>query len=519
DRLWVVFFSAPPDNPTHEIERRLSAAFARVSRHAYGTTSLSLYVRASDETSCLPGEPVLFGDGLALVACSRSSDLSAQPGESVVVRLGWRLRRSGDFGLSLRLVDERGQVWAQEDARPRNGTVSTLEWSTTEDLVEARGLTVPWGTPPGRYRLELVAYDAATGAGLGVRDQGRPGPAPSWTVGTVSVEPADAPPPLDLLPLQRQLHRTMGAVELLGGSWSARVTAGQEVALDLFWRAVGRVAPADAVEVRLVDGRGRAWGVGRGPLIGDEGPSWEAGEVRRQQARLRVRPGTPPGEYRLQVEAIAPSAMDEARVDLGRVVVESRPRSYAAPESQHPVGASFEEGIELLGYDLLGAREGDSSAFRPQPGDAVEVELHWRASESLGEEGVETSYTVFVQVIDAAGRLVAQHDGLPAGGAAPTTTWAPGEVVRDRHALALPPDLPAGRYALIAGLYDASTLRRLRTATADHVVLGYLAVGGPAQGLSGSGAAALDRPGEGAYHPIKPRSEVLHAAGQLSAAR
>jgi hypothetical protein len=53
-----------------------------------------------------------------------------------------------------------------------------------------------------------------------------------------------------------------------------------------------------------------------------------------------------------------------------------------------------------------------------------------------------------------AGEPLAQHDGVPAGGARPTTGWLPGEVVVDRHALALPEYLAPGPYLLIAALFD-----------------------------------------------------------------
>ena len=56
---------------------------------------------------------------------------------------------------------------------------------------------------------------------------------------------------------------------------------------------------------------------------------------------------------------------------------------------------------------------------------------------------------------------MAQSDSVPAAGQRPTTGWLPGETIADAHTLALPPDLPAGSYQLIAGLYDPLTGGRL----------------------------------------------------------
>jgi hypothetical protein len=66
---------------------------------------------------------------------------------------------------------------------------------------------------------------------------------------------------------------------------------------------------------------------------------------------------------------------------------------------------------------------------------------------------VDLSYTVFAQLLDSAGRLVAQQDNLPVRGLAPTDTWQPGVVVRDPYRLQIPEDTPAGDYRLIVGLY------------------------------------------------------------------
>ncbi len=81
----------------------------------------------------------------------------------------------------------------------------------------------------------------------------------------------------------------------------------------------------------------------------------------------------------------------------------------------------------------------------------LEVTLYWFA---LREMAVD--YTAFVHVLGPDGQVVAQHDAAPVGGFTPTTRWRPGEIIMDTHRLTLPPDLPPGRYALRAGLYEFS---------------------------------------------------------------
>jgi D-alanine transfer protein len=105
-------------------------------------------------------------------------------------------------------------------------------------------------------------------------------------------------------------------------------------------------------------------------------------------------------------------------------------------------------------------------------GNRVSLDLFWRALHQLGD-----NYTVFVQLLDRNGRLVAQSDGYPWNGQYPTLAWQPGRIVRDSYELAVPAGTPAGPYQIIVGAYRASTLQRLSVldstgrATGDDVSL------------------------------------------------
>ena len=119
------------------------------------------------------------------------------------------------------------------------------------------------------------------------------------------------------------------------------------------------------------------------------------------------------------------------------------------PTQPRPVAANLEDTALLLGYDL------DRPAYRP--GDLVEVTLYWLALREIGED-----LKVFVHLTDAAGQVLAQHDGDPGGGFTPTTRWRPGELILDRHRLRVPAQASAGSYRLKAGLYHFQPLRNLR---------------------------------------------------------
>lgn len=124
------------------------------------------------------------------------------------------------------------------------------------------------------------------------------------------------------------------------------------------------------------------------------------------------------------------------------VVAERPPMPQAIPQVE--TTASFAGIIQLDGYTVEEV-EGQ-----------LMVTLFWRETGA-----VLRPYTVFTQLLDEEGVVVAQQDNWPVNGQWPPTCWKAGETVVDRYTLVLPPDLPSGGYTLITGWYDARDGRRL----------------------------------------------------------
>lgn len=104
--------------------------------------------------------------------------------------------------------------------------------------------------------------------------------------------------------------------------------------------------------------------------------------------------------------------------------------------------------VGLMGYDL------DERWARP--GGVVVVTLYWQALDV-----VNLPYKVFVHLEEAEERTWAQADDLPACGTRSTQTWRVGQMVADRHVVALPADIPPGEYVLRVGLYEPQTEQRM----------------------------------------------------------
>ena len=142
---------------------------------------------------------------------------------------------------------------------------------------------------------------------------------------------------------------------------------------------------------------------------------------------------------------------------------------FAAPQSSGDLTVSeapdavWEEAIRLNRYAV--------GPVRTQAGKVVMVSFDWQARQAS-----LPGYTVFIHLVSQGGVPVAQRDSEPVGGFRPTSTWATGETVTDRHGVLMPPGLAPGSYELRAGLYERDTGRRLRVRLSDgqeddHLVL------------------------------------------------
>jgi hypothetical protein len=124
-----------------------------------------------------------------------------------------------------------------------------------------------------------------------------------------------------------------------------------------------------------------------------------------------------------------------------------------APQPAMPPLAVLGGAIQLEGFEIA------------CQASQIVVTLSWRAVAGPGQD-----YTVFTQVLDASGQLVAQHDGPPAGGLAPTRLWQAGDRIVDVHTIAMP-ELSSDAFRLIAGMYDPLTGVRLEAVGPDGVRL------------------------------------------------
>jgi hypothetical protein len=107
----------------------------------------------------------------------------------------------------------------------------------------------------------------------------------------------------------------------------------------------------------------------------------------------------------------------------------------------------LDSGLTLRGFRVPDQAHG---------GAALPVETDWHAAQKLPGD-----YHMFVHLFSQDGKLGAQYDSVPAGGAFPTAKWAASQDWDEVVTLNLPADIAPGTYELYVGWYRYPDMTRL----------------------------------------------------------
>jgi hypothetical protein len=259
-------------------------------------------------------------------------------------------------------------------------------------------------------------------------------------------------PPGQAVVAQKNLKASFeGKIELLGYDLPQRpVRPGQTISIMLYWRAQAPLEANYQSFVHLVNPLHTIWGqkdhLNPGGLPTQR---WPTDKYVWDEYKLQVLPGTPPGEYLVNVGLY--SMWDGYRLQrydqhgqvagdslvVGSIIVK-RPRRQPKPSTLDMAQQTMLEfpagGVTLLGYTQSREQVGMSESWT--------LTLFWRADqESPLAERRE------IVLLDSEGEEVMQHpaSGTPVDGRYPFHRWQSGEVVRDQVVFA-PTDLPPGVY-------------------------------------------------------------------------
>jgi uncharacterized membrane protein len=333
--------------------------------------------------------------------------------------LGWEIARTD-------------AVFAQADQR----TSSQLDLGSL--LTAYPLLRLPYGAPAADYEVRLRIYDEV-----------------EKTSGYDVLAEAGTPAGKDL--------RLETWAVLSGSAWANRSTD-LPVVVSL---AVGEhltLTAHNVIQTGIVNGTSLDWSFlweGTDPLpdmalVGDDwrvdmppGSESEHNVITLDWREVRVPPDIEAGRAELQ--------LSDGTV-VAEFAVEVIPAQYTAPSVEVSVDVSLLGVGRLVGFSLEA-----ETIDRRQP---LTVTLVWQADATP-----ETSYTVFVQLLSAEGRVIAQSDSIPAQGGRATTGWRRGEYIVDAHELAFHDGAAPGTATLIAGMYDAATGQRVQLPSGGDAII------------------------------------------------
>jgi hypothetical protein len=326
-------------------------------------------------------------------------------------------------------------------------SASTL-YVAPDARADALDLTTPWQQPAGPLR----ETDVIGGSGGFVRFEASP-------VGTWR--------PADWQALEVPLD---DGAAVLSASLPRQAQSGQPLTVDVAWR-VGE-PPARPVDQSVF-----------AHLVADSGATladldfsplplhvWHAGDVVVNRFSLRVPDVAVAGRYWVDVGRYRRPDLEPVRL-LAGVQPPGATSLRLGPLTVPPLGrpvrgfvsadTAFGNQIRLAGWKVQERQ------------DLLYVTLRW--TPLVDPTG---SYTIFVHLLDASGRIVAQNDSEPSGGEFPTSTWETSLGVSDTHQISLD-SVPTGQYRVEIGIYQASTGQRLPVGSGDSDILTTIAISSP----------------------------------------
>ncbi len=404
----------------------------------------------------------------------------AENGKFLRLTLYWQVDENidADAMVSVKVLRSDQRAFGQIDHRPVFDTYPTIAWRKGEIIADTYAVPLFVGITPSDYVINVTMYDANTSNVIDQHDLGK------VTLGADVAAPhrgaqnvvhasdeyfalSLAGYSLDTWNIAHTINVDFGALSLAGYSLNvdAPVRPGDTLPLTLLWRAGALKLPDNLVaRIWLEDSAGNQV-TSRDTLISIGYPpfQWQPNMYVRDWPSMRLPANIADGKYTVKLGVARDNQLLGSTLlpfvptvaNLGQIEIKNRTRMMNAPSIPRTLEATFGNKVKLLGYDL---RQGANQK-------TMTLTLYWRSLALM-----DTSYTVFVHLLDAKNQVVASGDASPGNGEFPTTGWIENEYVADVHALALN-DVPPGTYQIEVGLYDAATGTRLKAAEGQDRVL------------------------------------------------
>jgi hypothetical protein len=174
-------------------------------------------------------------------------------------------------------------------------------WEPGQVVAERYDVTIPFGTEPGQYPMELGITSLSRGQDLSLSSGGT-----TIELTTVRVEAGQIQPPPDIT--KKALANFDSKILLEKAKTNPTVVRpGQALDVTLYWRVLQPMDECYTIFVHVIDASNQIWGQKDFTSLGGSYPTflwipkWLEGQVVDDRYTVVLNPQTPPGEYWIEV--------------------------------------------------------------------------------------------------------------------------------------------------------------------------------------------------------------------------
>ena len=158
--LWYVldFGTTQKKDQRQAIDRTLSESLCKVSQGFAGSAQVSRFVTTPIAGDAYWRQDTQFENGLHLdrVGVNRSAW-----GEPLCFEMQWHTTKllQIDYTVFIHVIDQHGQIVAQNDSQPGGGYAPMSQWSVGQPITDRHGLILPPSVlAPGEYNIIVGVY-------------------------------------------------------------------------------------------------------------------------------------------------------------------------------------------------------------------------------------------------------------------------------------------------------------------------------------------------------------------------
>jgi len=333
-RIFALYWAMDESDPARIVESWLNShAYKATDRWRHNVRFVVYAVPQSLDNAKWQTLNAHFGPDIVLNAYALMTP-EVTSGNVIQLILQWKAVAKIDkrFKVSVQVLDKREQIVAQSDSEPVGNLRPTTTWKPGEIIQDRYGILVPFGSPPGRYRMIISLYDRKTGRRLPVQigpERGDHITLPQL----ITVSRPKVAWPVSILPISHHDRIDFDEIYLIGHNRYRRgfshnpempLVPGVPLHLTFFWQA--KVQPSADWRVHLYLGSVQK---AKAELVADlAGPTypttaWLAGDIVRGEHDLYLPGNIPPGRYPLYIRLEANGRAATPISLLDRITIQS----------------------------------------------------------------------------------------------------------------------------------------------------------------------------------------------------